>query len=150
MITTISLINIHYLIQILFVLVMRISRSTVNNFQIYRKAMLTIVIMSYITSLVLIYLITISLYLLTTFIQLPNSSINIVELMNRHILVLSMKKENELFSIQKLPATYHELNESRDHTCLVILLSLQCFSQCPAQQIFLKGRPVTFPILPAP
>ena len=41
------------------------------NFPMYHTAVLAIVIMLYITSLVLIYLITESLYLLTTFLQFP-------------------------------------------------------------------------------
>ena len=55
-----------------FPLVMRSLRiSSVNNFPVYNTAVLAIVVVLYITSLVLIYLITGSLYLLTTFFQLP-------------------------------------------------------------------------------
>lgn len=44
---------------------------SLNNFQLYHTAVLTLLIMLYITSLVFIYLITGSLYLLTTFLQVP-------------------------------------------------------------------------------
>ena len=44
---------------------------SLNSFQLYHAAVLTLLIMLYITSLVFIYLITGSLYLLITFIQFP-------------------------------------------------------------------------------
>ena len=43
-----------------------------NNFLVYLTALLALVIMLYITSLVLISLMTGSLYLLTTFLQIPH------------------------------------------------------------------------------
>ena len=42
-----------------------------NNFAMYHTAVLTVVIMLYTTSLVLTYLVTGSLYLLTTFLLFP-------------------------------------------------------------------------------
>ena len=44
---------------------------SLNSFPVYHTAVLPIVMMLYITSLVLIYLITGNLYLLTTFLQFP-------------------------------------------------------------------------------
>ena len=75
MITTISLVNIHHLIQLqnFFSLLMRTVKAySLNNFQMYHAAVLTIVIMLYITFPLLVYLIIGSLYLLTTFIQIPH------------------------------------------------------------------------------
>ena len=46
---------------------------SLNQFQIYQTAVLTTIIMRYVTSPVLIYLITGGLYVLTTFIQFLNS-----------------------------------------------------------------------------
>ena len=51
---------------------MRTLRSySLNNFPIYHTVVLLIVITLYITALVLVYLITGSIYLLTTFFQFP-------------------------------------------------------------------------------
>ena len=44
---------------------------SLNNYPVYYKAVVVIVIMLYITSLALTYLLTASLYLSTTFIQPP-------------------------------------------------------------------------------
>ena len=85
MITTINLVNICYLIQKQggktekkrkkFLLVMRTFRiCSFSNFQIYHTVVLTIVIMMYIASPILIYLITVSLYLLTTFVPFAHPS----------------------------------------------------------------------------
>ena len=68
MITTISLVNICYLMQLVFFLMMTAFKIySLSNFQIYNTVLLTIVTMLYITSSECIYLITGSLYLLTIF-----------------------------------------------------------------------------------
>ena len=60
--------------KIFFLLVMRTLRIDSLNFHVKHTAVLTVVSMLCIMSLVLIYLITGSLYILTTFIQFPHYS----------------------------------------------------------------------------
>ena len=67
MIITICLVNIRHHNYTCFIFVMRISRFSLNNFQIRNPLLLTIVTMLYITYVWLIYLITGTLYLLTSF-----------------------------------------------------------------------------------
>jgi len=81
MITTISLVNIHLLIQVLKKFSpwdLLCSTFLLSNFQIYHTAVLNIVISLYITSPGLTYLITESVYLLTTFIQFPSAPPSVI------------------------------------------------------------------------
>lgn len=88
MITTLSLVNIHHSTQIYYnkekpkkkqIFYFNEMRALkicfLKSFSIYHRAMLTIVVL-YITSLVIIYLVTESLYLLITFLQFHSKNVD--------------------------------------------------------------------------
>ena len=72
-----------------------------NSFHIYHTAVLTVVIKLYVTSLVLIYLITGSLYLLITFMQFPLSPAPRDSFLERHC-----RLGNAVNALVNFPKTY--------------------------------------------